>query len=77
MNHTKRETKLKIPTLNVCLGLENKKLVIETMLRNEEIDVMCLQEIEIEKSCRTELLAINGFSFDTSFMFVGVEMVNV
>ena len=51
------------------------------MLYNEEIDVMCLQEIEIEKSCRTELLAINGFLFEmevnTSVMFVGVEMVNV
>ena len=81
MNHTKKETKQKIATLNVCLSLKNKKLEIETMLQNEEIDVMCLQEIEIEKSCRTEVLAINDFLFEievnTSLMFVGVEMVNV
>ena len=39
--------KIKIATLNLCLGLKNKKLEVSQLLNEYEIDVLCLQETEI------------------------------
>ena len=40
---------VKIATLNLCLGLKNKRLEVERLMINNNVDVMCLQEVEIEK----------------------------
>ena len=49
---------IKIATMNLCLGLKNKKdYVLGEILRNE-IDISCLQEVEIESSFPAEMLII-------------------
>ena len=49
---------IKIATMNLCLGLKNKKdYVLGEILRNE-IDISCLQEVEIESSFPAEILII-------------------
>ena len=55
---------MKISTLNLCLGLKNKKLEISQLLNEHEIDVMCLQETEIENNYNPMLLVINGYEFE-------------
>ena len=54
----------KIATLNLCLGLKNKKLMIEEIIKQENIDVFCLQEVEIEHSFNKNLLDLRGFAFE-------------
>ena len=39
---------VKIATLNLCLGLKNKKLEIENLLLQNDIDILCLQEVELK-----------------------------
>ena len=41
------KNKLNIASLNVCLGLANKKDIIEDLISKENIDILCLQESEI------------------------------
>ena len=55
---------LKVATLNLCLGLKNKKLLISEIMKSENIDVLCVQETEIEHGFATELLTINNYSFE-------------
>ena len=38
-----------ISTLNLCLGLKNKKLLVKKMLEENAIDVLCMQEMEVLK----------------------------
>ena len=40
--------KLKVATLNLCLGLKNKKDLVKSLLIENDIDVLCMQETEIE-----------------------------
>lgn len=55
---------LKIATLNLCLGLKNKKLLVTKMLNEEKIDVLCIQETEIDISSDVNLLKIPGFELE-------------
>ena len=50
--------------LNLCLGLKNKKLEAEHLLIENQIDVLCLQETDIEKIFNSDLLAINGYRLE-------------
>ena len=55
---------IRIATWNLCLGLKNKKdYVIETM-RNQKVDICCLQEIEIEKNFPLNNLTSREFKFE-------------
>jgi exonuclease III len=38
---------LKIATLNCCLGLKNKKYLIGNLILENEIELLCVQEIEL------------------------------
>ena len=38
---------LKVATLNLCLGLKNKKDLVKELLMSNEIDILAMQEIEI------------------------------
>ena len=41
---------INISTLNLCLGLKNKKLLVKKILEEndiDDIDVLCMQETEI------------------------------
>ena len=56
--------KIKISTLNLCLGLKNKKLEVSQLLNEHKIDVLCLQETEIECQFDQVLLSISGFELE-------------
>ena len=55
---------IKITTLNHCLGLKHKKLMMEQILKDGQIDILCLQEVEIEKDYKVDLLSIKGYAFE-------------
>ena len=55
MNH------LKIATLNLCLGLKNKKDLVKAILLENEIDVLQMQETELEKDFDSKVLKIPGY----------------
>ena len=40
---------IKIATLNLCLGLKNKKLLVKKLLEENDIDILCMQETEVRK----------------------------
>ena len=42
--------KIKIGTLNLCLGQKSKKELVKQTILNEEIDMLCMQETESNKS---------------------------
>ena len=52
---------LKIATLNLCLGLKNKKDLVKAILFENEIDVLLMQETEIEQDFDCKLLRIPGY----------------
>ena len=56
-----KRTKLKIATLNLCLGLKNKKDLIKDILLSNDIDILLMQETEIESDINCELLKIPGY----------------
>ena len=48
MASTTNNNIIKIATLNLCLGLKSKKLEVENILTENNIDILCLQEVEID-----------------------------
>jgi hypothetical protein len=52
---------LKISTLNLCLGLPNKKDLVKTMLIKEKIDVLCVQETEPIYNLNHSLMSFVNF----------------
>ena len=55
---------IKIATLNLCLGLPNKKNVIKQMLNEHNINILCMQETEIVPNLNCDLLSIPGYYFE-------------
>ena len=55
---------MKIGTLNLCLGLKNKKLLVSGLLKQEKIDICCLQEVDLERDYDPELLSFPGYIFE-------------
>ena len=55
---------IKIATLNLCLGLKNKKETLKRLIRENDIDIMCMQETDIEVDFPSELLAFKGFAYE-------------
>ena len=47
---SKMSKNLKIATLNLCLGLKNKKDLVKEILMSNEIDILAMQEIELESN---------------------------
>ena len=52
-------------TLNLCLGLQNKKNLIKETILNEKINILCMQETEINKNLDQNLLSFPGFAIET------------
>ena len=50
MASTTNNNIIKIATLNLCLGLKSKKLEVENILTENNIDILCLQEMEIDST---------------------------
>ena len=54
----------KIATLNLCLGLKNKKENVKKMIMDNDIDILCLQETEVTKYFPIDLLTFKGFNYE-------------
>ena len=52
---------VKIATLNLCLGLKYKKLMVEQILISNKVDILCLQEVEFANGFGENSLGINGY----------------
>ena len=55
----------KIATINLCLGLQNKKNLIKETILNEKINLLCMQETELNQNLDHNLLLFPGFSIET------------
>ena len=55
---------VKIATINLCLGLKNKKDLVRIALLEHNIDTLCVQETEIPTDFDEELIQIPGFELE-------------
>ena len=53
-----------IGSLNLCLGLHNKREVVKKIIVENKIDILCLQEIEIPVDYTINLLMFKGYAFE-------------
>ena len=53
-----------ISTLNLCLGLKNKKLLVKKLLEENLIDVLCMQETEVMKDIDHNELRISEYNLE-------------
>ena len=58
------ENNFSIATLNLCLGLPNKKDMVTECLKNKNIAVCCLQETEIPDNFPEEVLNCGGYNLE-------------
>ena len=56
---------VKIGTLNLCLGLRNKKDEIKRLLIEKKIDILCVQETEIDPEFPIDSLTISGYGYES------------
>ena len=56
---------LKIGTLNLCLGLPNKKTLVKNIITEEKLDILCLQETEIVPNIDHDLMSFPGFVYES------------
>ena len=56
---------IKIATLNLCLGLPNKKNIVKQMIINEHIDLLLMQETEVDISLDPDLLSFPGYNYES------------
>ena len=54
----------KIGTLNLCLGLRSKKDEVKRLIKENKIDILCVQESEITKGYPIELLSFEGYNYE-------------
>ena len=54
----------KISTWNICLGLKNKKDYIYDTLRENNIDICALQEVEIDKNSSQSLMGDRDYEIE-------------
>ena len=54
----------KIATLNLCLGLMNKKNLIKNLIIESNIDILCLQETELQIYFDHNLMSFPGYNFE-------------
>ena len=49
---------LKLASLNLCLGLRKKKDDIANIVRENKINILCMQEIELEPGANPSALTL-------------------
>ena len=64
MAGTNKKTIMNIGTLNLCLGLKNKKLEVENLMSQNDISILCMQEVEIESNYDPNVLNIKNYNFE-------------
>ena len=55
---------LKIATLNLCLGLRTKKEEVKKLILENQVDICCLQETDIEQSFPLNILSFSGYNYE-------------
>ena len=55
---------IKIATLNLCLGLKNKKEEVKRLIQTNKIDILCVQETEIPKDFPVDMLTFRGYQYE-------------
>ena len=55
---------LKIASWNACLGISNKLYYIESMLNNESLDVLFIQEAEIQSQTNRNFFNIKNYQLE-------------
>ena len=55
---------IKVATLNLCLGLKNKKFLVQKILDEHNIDILCMQETEVTKMLSHDELGIRNYSLE-------------
>ena len=61
---------IKIATLNLCLGLKNKKEEVKRLIINNDIDILCMQETEIPADFPVEMLTFKGYNYENEHNIV-------
>jgi exonuclease III len=56
---------IKIGSLNLCLGLPNKKDLVKKLILENEIDVLCLQETELDVNLDHDLMSFKNFNYES------------
>ena len=56
---------MKIGTLNLCLGLKNKKEEVKRLIKEKNIDILCVQETELETDYTTDILSFTGYNYES------------
>ena len=57
--------KINLGTLNLCLGLTNKKEIVKRLINDENIDIICLQETELTNNLDHNLMSLNGYVYES------------
>ncbi len=63
----KKNTKLKqikICTWNICLGILHKMYLVKRFIKENDIDILCIQEAEIKAEDNVDLIHIPGFNLE-------------
>ena len=55
---------MKIASLNLCHGLKFKKDLVKNIMKEKELKVLCMQEVEVENGFNETLLRIPGFNLE-------------
>ena len=55
---------IKIATLNLCLGIKNKKNAVKKLIEEDKIDILCLQETELQNDFPIKLLTFRGYNYE-------------
>ena len=53
---------LKLAGLNLCLGLSKKKDDVANIVRENKINILCMQEIELEPGTNPSMFSIKNYS---------------
>jgi exonuclease III len=55
---------VKVALLNLCLRIPNKKKIVKQMITDENIDVHCMQETNVDIDLDHELLIFPGYNYE-------------
>ena len=67
----------KIGTLNLCLGLKNKKEEVKQLIIKNNIDILCIQETELERDYPVEILTFKGYGLEMEKKHYQIEIRNL
>ncbi len=56
---------IKIGSLNLCLGLPNKKDLVKKLILDNEIDILCLQETELDVNLDHDLMSFKNYNYES------------